>query len=161
MTKIAGSAHADPNVYVPPADAAAPGADGNVFERIGEQVAQNVDGIVGDAVNAVANATGTGFAYSTEQLQNIARKWEDLAETFIEDIRDAQAIAATEGPGAEYASGGNAELIRASGTALVDTLVARRDYCMAQADLFLQAAGNYSKNEDAARADIKTAGGSL
>ena len=161
MTKIAGSAHADPNVYVPPADTAAPGADGNVFERIGEQVAQNVDGIVGGAVNAVANATGTGFAYSGEQLQSIARKWEDLAEAFAEDILLAETIAETDGPGAEYASGGNAELIRLSGTALVDTLYERRDYCMTQAERFYQAAGSYAQNEDAARADIKTAGGSL
>ena len=99
---------------------------------------------------------GPGYAFTEEQLQALVTNWEDLADTFLDGQRDARRIAEAEGPGAEYASGDNAQLVRASGQALWDTLVAREKFCRNEAEKTRAAMGKYANAEDDATADVTT-----
>lgn len=115
------------------------------------------DGIAaGAAHGGVINAktTGPGYAFTEEQLQAIARKWEELADRFREGQRDARAIAEAKGPGAEYASEDNAQLVRTSGHALLDTLIAREKFCREQVEKTRAAMGSYVNAEDDAADDV-------
>lgn len=87
--------------------------------------------------------------------------WDDLANEFNRDREMANTIARAQGPGLEYASQGNAEQVRTSGEALLETLAAREEYCRAMADRFRAALGKYAVGEDAHRTEINQAGGSL
>jgi hypothetical protein len=87
--------------------------------------------------------------------------WNDLANEFASDMNAARIIAMTEGPGLEYASGGNAELIRQSGSALTTTLQEREYFCRAMAERFQTALGKYAVAEDTHSTEIKQTGGSL
>lgn len=104
---------------------------------------------------------GGGFSYDEETLRELMREWNDLANEFADDMNMARAIATAEGPGLEYASGGNAELIRASGAALISTLQNRETYCRAMAAKFQTALRKYAAAEDAHSIEINQAGGSL
>ncbi len=88
-------------------------------------------------------------------------EWNDLANEFADDLSRARTIATAEGPGLEYASDGNAELIRQSGTALISTLEERESYCRAMAVKFQTALGKYAAAEDAHSTEINQSGGSL
>ncbi len=103
----------------------------------------------------------SGFAYDAATLRELAKDWDDMADEFREDRKQADRIARTQGPGTEYASQGNAEHVRASGQALLETLVAREEYCRAMASRFRAALGQYAAAEDAHRTEIDQAGGSL
>lgn len=89
------------------------------------------------------------------------REWSDLANEFQDDLSRARLIATAEGPGLEYASGGNAELIRQSGSALTTTLYERAAFCRSMAAKFEAAMGKYATAEDRHSTEIKRAGGSL
>lgn len=104
---------------------------------------------------------GAGFAYDEATLRELAKDWDDLADEFKEDFRKAYYISAAQAPGLEYASLGNAEQIRASGAALLETLASREKYCRAMADKFRTALGKYAATEDAHRTEIDQTGGSL
>jgi hypothetical protein len=97
---------------------------------------------------------GPGFAFTQEQLQSLTTKWEDLADGFKDGQRKTRLIAEAEGPGAEYASGDNAQLVRESGDALWETLVARERFCRDQAEKFRAASDAYATAEDDATADV-------
>src|SRR3954467_839956 len=88
-----------------------------------------------------SGASGSGFQYDEATLRELMHEWNDLANEFASDLNAARLIAITEGPGVEYASGGNAELIRQSGSALTDTLYERASYCRAMAAKFEAALG--------------------
>ncbi|MEV4148463.1 hypothetical protein AB0J40_32720 [Amycolatopsis sp. NPDC049691] len=88
-------------------------------------------------------------------------EWNDLANEFRNDQRRAQILAQTQGPGLEYASEGNADRIRNSGRALLDTLESREDYCRAMARKFESALGKYATVEDVNSTQIKQTGGTL
>jgi len=102
-----------------------------------------------------------GFEYDEATLHSLAKDWIDLANEFQADRQYANNIAQAIGPGKEYASGGNAELVRASGDALVVTLDQRVDYCKAMAAKFLAALGKYATAEEAHVNEIDQTGGSL
>ncbi|WP_328613557.1 hypothetical protein OHS18_33735 [Amycolatopsis sp. NBC_00355] len=104
---------------------------------------------------------GTGFQYDVETLRELAREWNDLANEFADDRRQARTLASTRGPGLEYASGGNADQIRASGQALDTALQARVEYCRAMAAKFVAALGKYATAEETHTAEIKQTGGTL
>jgi hypothetical protein len=104
---------------------------------------------------------GAGFEYDVETLRELAREWNDLANEFADDQSNARVLAATQGPGLEYASGGNAEQIRQSGLTLIATLQEREHYCRAMAAKFEAALGKYAVTEERHTADIKKTGGSL
>lgn len=147
------------NVYRPDTEVS-PDPGGGWVGNVMDGVQDSINTAVG-AVTRHVNNSGPGYAYSREQMESLARKWEQLAEDFREDIRYAKIIAAAEGPGAEYASIGNAEMIRASGEALIETLTERAEYCKAQAAKFQAALGRYAAIEDDAEHTIKQHGGSL
>jgi hypothetical protein len=79
----------------------------------------------------------------------------------LQDLNQATALQRAEGPGVEYASGGNAERIRASGDALYTTLKAREDYCRSMAEKFQAALGKYAATEDTHTTELNQTGGSL
>ena len=111
---------------------------------------------LGSAVNV------NGFEYDEATLHDLAKQWTDLANDFQDDLAQANRIARAKGPGLEYASGGNAELVRASGDALSDTLKQRIRYCQSMAGKYVAALGKYATDEDRHATDIsKQAGGSL
>jgi hypothetical protein len=99
-------------------------------------------------------AKGPGFAFTQEQLQSLSTKWEDLADGYRDGLVSAQVIASAEGPGAEYASGDNAQLVRGSGDALWETLKARERFCRDQAEKYRAASGAYAATDDDATADV-------
>ncbi|MEV7039450.1 hypothetical protein [Amycolatopsis sp. NPDC051061] len=88
-------------------------------------------------------------------------EWNDLANEFQDDLSRARVIATTEGPGLDYASGGNAELIRQSGSALTSTLYERAVYCRAMAAKIQAALGKYATAEETHSTEINQTGGSL
>jgi hypothetical protein len=96
-----------------------------------------------------------------ETLHQLVREWSDLASEFEDDLSYATLLQRTKGPGAEYASEGNAELVRASGDALHETLTARGQYCRSMAERFRSALGKYATAEDTHTAEVKRTGGSL
>ncbi|WP_342750252.1 hypothetical protein [Amycolatopsis australiensis] len=101
-----------------------------------------------------AETGGAGFAYDEATLHSLAKEWRELANEFRDDVGRAEAIARAQGPGLEYASEGNAELVRASGRALAETLQQRADYCDAMADKFVAALGKYATAEDTHATEI-------
>jgi hypothetical protein len=104
---------------------------------------------------------GPGFKYDRATLEQLAKDWNDMANEFQDDQARARYLAQTEGPGLEYASGGNAEQIRKSGQALLATLTEREQYCRAMANKFRSALGKYASADDTHSAEIKQTGGSL
>jgi hypothetical protein len=106
-------------------------------------------------------ASGPGFKYDRATLEQLKTDWNDMANEFAEDRLRADVIGRTEGPGLEYASGGNAELVRSSGKALLATLTEREQYCRTMANKFRTALGNYASAEDTHSTKIKQTGGSL
>jgi hypothetical protein len=112
-------------------------------------------------VPAGSGASGPGFKYDRETLEQLAKEWAALANDFSDDLVRADTIARTQGPGLEYASLGNATMIQASGSALRATLVAREQYCRTMAAKFEAALGKYANAEANHSTDIKKAGGSL
>ena len=85
---------------------------------------------------------------------NSCSEWNDLANEFRTDIAHAEVIARAQGPGLEYASGGNAELVRASGQSLSETLKQRASYCESMADKYATALGKYATAEETHAAEI-------
>ena len=110
---------------------------------------------------AGSGASGPGFKYDRATLEKLAKDWNDMANEFAEDRKRAEIIARTEGPGREYASEGNAELIQASGKSLYTTIDEREQYCRAMASKFAKALGKYATAEDSHSTEIKQTGGSL
>ncbi|WP_370970472.1 hypothetical protein [Amycolatopsis sp. cg9] len=104
---------------------------------------------------------GSGFAYDEATLRELAKDWDDLADEFRADRQKAYYVVGAQGPGLEYASQGNAELVRASGEALLETLAGREKYCRAMAARFRAALGEQAAAEEAHRTEIDQAGGSL
>jgi hypothetical protein len=93
-------------------------------------------------------ASGSGFEYDEATLHELVKEWRTLAGEFRTDIAHAEVIARTQGPGLEYASDGNAELVRASGQSLSETLEQRARYCEAMADRYATALGKYATAEE-------------
>jgi hypothetical protein len=89
------------------------------------------------------------------------KDWNDLADEFQDDLNRASLLQRAKGPGTEYASGGNAEQVRASGDALHETLMARAQYCRSMADRFKKSLGKYATAEDIHTTEMKRTGGSL
>ncbi|MCR6488182.1 hypothetical protein M8542_35675 [Amycolatopsis sp. OK19-0408] len=104
--------------------------------------------------DGAAEAGGAGFEYDEATLHSLAREWRDLANEFRNDIKNAEAIARTQGPGLDYASEQNAKLVRSSGQTLADTLQQRADYCDSMADKFAAALGKYATAEDTHATEI-------
>ncbi|WP_329052615.1 hypothetical protein OG738_08410 [Amycolatopsis sp. NBC_01488] len=104
---------------------------------------------------------GAGFQYDEATLRELMHDWNDLANEFRNDQRRAEQLAQTRGPGLEYASNGNAEQIRNSGRALLETLNERERYCRTMAKKFETALGKYGEVETAHQAEIKQTGGTL
>src|SRR4051794_31472370 len=69
-----------------------------------------------------ADSGGAGFKYDVATLRELMNDWNAMANEFQDDQLEARTIAVAEGPGLEYASGGNADQIRKSGEALIATL---------------------------------------
>jgi hypothetical protein len=110
---------------------------------------------------ADSGASGPGFKYDRATLEQLAKDWNDMANEFQDDQREARTIAVTRGPGLEYASGGNADQICKSGAALLAALKEREEYCRDTAAKFEAALGRYATTEDAHTTEIKQTGGTL
>ncbi|WP_370970334.1 hypothetical protein [Amycolatopsis sp. cg9] len=89
------------------------------------------------------------------------REWNELANEFKHDQEQAVTLTRVEGPGLEYASGGNAEKIQQSGNALLSTLADREEYCRSMAAKLKAALGKYARAEDDHSTEITQTGGSL
>jgi hypothetical protein len=103
---------------------------------------------------ADSGSGGPGFQYDVETLHELVKEWRDLATEFRTDLAHAEALARSQGPGLEYASAGNAELIRSSGESLYSTLQQRIDYCEAMANKYVTALGRYATTEEAHATEI-------
>ncbi|MGC7093817.1 hypothetical protein ACPZ19_04040 [Amycolatopsis lurida] len=136
-----------------------PSASGGFFDQIGETAGKL--GKLAQATGASADAPSGGYSFEPDQLIDIARDWDDLALAYERDMEQARVIARTEGPGAEYASGDNARLVRESGEALLSSLQDRVAYCRSQAEKFRAAAGQYAEADASAGDQIGNQGGSL
>jgi hypothetical protein len=101
-----------------------------------------------------AGAGGAGFQYDEATLHDLVKEWRDLAREFRADVAQAETLGRAQGPGLEYASVGNAELVRASGKALTETLLQRARYCEAMADKFVAALGKYANAEESHTTEI-------
>ncbi|MEQ0563138.1 hypothetical protein ABJI51_29025 [Amycolatopsis sp. NEAU-NG30] len=110
---------------------------------------------------AGSGASGPGFKYDRETLEQLAKEWNQLANDFSDDLVYATVIQRAQGPGVEYASGNNADMINRSGSALYETLMARKEYCRSMAAKFEAALGKYATAEETHTTDIKQTGGSL
>jgi hypothetical protein len=108
-----------------------------------------------------ANPGGSGYQYDEATLRELMHDWNDLANEFRNDQRRAEQLAQTRAPGLEYASDGNAEQIRNSGRALLDTLSERERYCRTMAKKFETALGKYGEAEATHESEIKHTGGTL
>ncbi|MEV6905693.1 hypothetical protein [Amycolatopsis sp. NPDC051071] len=97
---------------------------------------------------------GAGFKYDEATLHELVKEWRDLAQEYRNDIVDAGHIAKAQPPGAEYASGDNAQLVRSSGEALITALRERVAYCETMADKYVVALGRYATAEERATEDI-------
>ncbi|WET80167.1 hypothetical protein P3102_02630 [Amycolatopsis sp. QT-25] len=93
-------------------------------------------------------AEGAGFEYDAATLHELAREWSDLAKEYKSDLHQADYLAKTKPPGAEYASGNNADLTQQSGAALMDALNQRIAYCEDMARKYLTALGKYATTDD-------------
>ncbi|QFU94131.1 hypothetical protein [Amycolatopsis sp. YIM 10] len=113
------------------------------------------------AAETAASAPVGGYSFEPAELTSIAREWDDLAMAYERDTLQAKVLAQTQGPGAEYASGDNAQLVRQSGETLLTALNDRIDYCRSQAEKFRAAAGHYAQADTDAGAEIGNQGGSL
>lgn len=102
-----------------------------------------------------------GFKYDVATLRELMNDWNAMANDFQDDQLEARTIAVTEGPGLEYASGGNADQIRKSGEALITTLKEREKYCRTMARRFEAALGKFATTEENHTTEIKQTGGSL
>ena len=141
-----------PPQYTPP-------GNGAFWDQLGEAVGDL--GKLAQATGASAAAPSGGYSFEPAELIDIARSWDELAAAYKTDMEDAEVLARTEGPGAEYASGDNAQLVRQSGETLLSALQARVDYCQVQAEKFRKAAGQYAEAEASAGDQIGDQGGSL
>jgi hypothetical protein len=101
-----------------------------------------------------ANLGGSGYQYDEATLHELVKEWRDLAREFRADVAQAETLARAQGPGLEYASGGNAELVRASGNVLTETLRQRASYCDAMADKYVAALGKYAQTEETHATEI-------
>ncbi|RSM50095.1 hypothetical protein DMA12_02225 [Amycolatopsis balhimycina DSM 5908] len=110
---------------------------------------------------AGAGASGPGFKYDRATLEQLKTDWNDMANEFQVDQARARTIATAQGPGVEYASEGNADHVRRSGEALLDTLIGREKYCRTMAAKFEAALGKYARAEDTHSTEITRTGGSL
>jgi hypothetical protein len=101
-----------------------------------------------------AGTGGAGFQYDEATLHELVKEWRELAREFRADIAQAEKLGRARGPGLEYASGGNAELVRASGNVLTETLQQRANHCDAMADKFVAALGKYAEAEETHSTEI-------
>lgn len=136
-------------------------SEGPVYDPGGDWELPGPNGVPRAGSYGGAGGAGAGFAYDEATLRELMHEWNDLANEFASDVNAARLIAITEGPGVEYASLGNAELIRQSGSALTTTLEEREAHCRAMAAKFQAALGKYASAEDAHSTEIKQTGGSL
>ncbi len=136
-------------------------AEGPVYNPGGDWQLPGPNGVPVAGAYGGGGDGGAGFEYDEETLRELMHEWNDLANEFEDDANMARAIATAEGPGLEYASGGNAELVRASGAALISTLQSRETYCRAMAAKFQTALRKYAATEDTHSTEISQAGGSL
>ncbi|MEV5714434.1 hypothetical protein AB0L41_11085 [Amycolatopsis mediterranei] len=136
-------------------------AEGPVYDPGGDWQLPGPNGVRGAGSYGGGDGAGAGFEYDEETLRELMHEWNDLANEFADDANAARVIATAEGPGLEYASGGNAELVRASGAALISTLQSRETYCRAMAARFQTALSKYATTEEAHSTEIHQAGGSL
>ncbi|MGA6163480.1 hypothetical protein [Amycolatopsis magusensis] len=136
-----------------------PLGSGGFLDRVGDAVGDL--GSLAYATGVSANAPSGGYSFEPDQLVGIARDWDDLAVAYERDMDKARQLMRAEGPGAEYASGDNAQFVRRSGEALLSALQNRVDYCRAQAGKFRTAAGQYAEADAGAEEQIGDQGGSL
>jgi hypothetical protein len=101
-----------------------------------------------------AGGSGGGFEYDEATLHELVKEWRELADEFRADFAQAEALVRAKGPGLEYASGNNAELIRASGQSLSETLQERARYCDAMVEKYVTALGKYATIEEAHATEI-------
>ncbi|WP_328445737.1 hypothetical protein [Amycolatopsis sp. NBC_00438] len=136
---------------------------GEVYDPDGNWQLPGPNGIphAGSYGGESSGSGGTGFQYDVETLRELMNEWNDLANEFAKDLNYAASLQRAQGPGDEYASGGNAEQIRASGEALHSTLTAREQYCRSMAAKFQMALGKYATAEDTHATDVNQTGGSL
>ncbi|KZB82569.1 hypothetical protein AVL48_08245 [Amycolatopsis regifaucium] len=99
-------------------------------------------------------AEGAGFKYDEATLHELVKEWTDLAKEYLTDRIEAELIAIAQPPGMEYASGGNAEITRESGNALMTTLDQRASYCESMAKKYAAALGKYATVEEQSVVDI-------
>jgi hypothetical protein len=102
----------------------------------------------------VEPGSGGGFQYDEATLHELVKEWRNLASEFRADVAQAETLGRAQGPGLEYASAGNAELVRASGNALTETLRQRAKYCEAMADKFVAALGKYANADETYATEI-------
>lgn len=102
------------------------------FERIGS-VSKSFPETGGEA----------GFAFTVEELEELAGKWESLAHEYEQAKSRARAIGDVESPALDYASRDNAEAVRTFAEALQFELETRASFCREMERKFRDATGSY------------------
>lgn len=113
-------------------------------------------GRIGSALSGITGGAGGGgsFAYSPDQLRDLANDWLDLADDYERSRRTTVPMAQVEGPGTEFASQSHAGVANTSGQAYRDSLLSDRDYCIAQAQKFQDTLHDYLGLEHRSVTDI-------
>lgn len=104
---------------------------------------------IGSALAGITSHTMTGafttgsFAYTPDQLRDLAKEWTELALDYDRSAPEARRLAKVEGPGTEFASQSHASVVRRTGEAYRRSLEEKRDYCLAQAQKFQNTLDDY------------------
>jgi hypothetical protein len=119
------------------------------YERAAEAISARLGGI------ASSGFTGPGrFAYSPDQLREIIKEWNDIAESYRVDIQDADVVKSVQPPGQDGPSSFFATVVQNSGDALQQSLTKEQDLCMRQAEKFQAALDTYLGVEHTTKNDF-------
>lgn len=135
VREIRGHAEPDPAVYVPP-----PREPGRGTSRSAP-----------DHTQASAKEPGydRGFAFSAEELTRLRAGWDTLFENYGSALGQAAVlIEVNRGPGEEYASENNAQLIKSFGEKLVVALEERAQHCSRMTQVLRETLGSYAMAEN-------------
>jgi hypothetical protein len=131
------------------------GVKGVVGEQHLGRITSALGGITGSAQGSITNG---GFSFDEDTMRRIITRYTTLADSYQGSFRNAERMAAVEGPGLDYASESVANAANQGGSSYYDYLLHQRDECRNQAQLFQQALDEYLGVDQSNAEDINKTG---